>query len=135
MNTPVPICKAFLCCRRVAADQQFKDTCIIGLCSQYEHHRFPASVPVGIFARLASAHGQYRVEIQLQTMEGEVVWREGPAESWNLDNPLFNYDLKFNISLVFPAPGRYELVLMANGAEVARERFTAKLKQRAGNES
>ena len=68
-------------------------------------------------------------------MEGEVVWREGPEESWNLDDPLFTYDLKFNINLVFPAPGSYELVLMVNGQELARERFSARLRQLAGSES
>jgi hypothetical protein len=134
MNTPAPICKSFLTCRQVTADAKYKDTCIIGLRSNYEHHRFPASVRVGIFARLASAHGRYHVEIQVQTLEGEVVWREGPPEPWDLDDPLFTYDLKFNINLVFPAPAQYELVLLANGQELARERFQAKLRQLAGSQ-
>jgi hypothetical protein len=133
MKTPIPICKAFLTCRHVATDPQFKDTSIIGLRSHYEHHRFPAAVTVGVFARLTSAHGEYGVEIQLQKLDGEVVWREGPPGPWKLDDPLWTYDFNFNISLVFPAPGTYELVLLVNGEELARERIVAIVKEHADN--
>jgi hypothetical protein len=134
MNTPIPICKCFLTCRQVTADAKYQETCILGLSSHYEHHRFPASTTVGIFARLASAHGRYDVEIQVQALDGNVVWREGPPEPWDMDDPLFTYDLKLNINLVFPAPGTYELVLLVNGQELARERFLARLRQPAGSQ-
>jgi hypothetical protein len=134
MNTPIPICKSFLTCREVTADPKYNDTCLIGLRSFFDHHRYPASVRVGIFARLASAHGQYRIEIQLQSTTGEVVWTDGPPDPWDLNDPLYNYDLRFNITLVFPAPGTYELVLLVNGQELARERFFARLLQPTGSQ-
>jgi hypothetical protein len=134
MNTPIPICKSFLTCRDIAADPNYNDVVLVGLRSFHEHHRYPASVRVGIFARLASAHGQYRIEIQLQSPEGEVVWTDGPPEPWTLDDPLYNYDLRFIINLVFPAPGTYDLVLLANGQEVARDRYSARLLQHAGSQ-
>ena len=127
MKTPVPICKSFLTCRATATDPDYRDTVLIGLRSHHEHHRYPSSVTVGMFARLSSAHGEYVIEIQVQTPEGETVWKEGPPTPYELSDPLWDYDLLFNINLVFPQPGRYDLVLLANGEEIARERFNAVL--------
>jgi hypothetical protein len=126
---PIPICKAFLTCRQAIPDPKYHDLNLFGLRSYSHHHRYPAAVNVGIFARLTSAHGEYQLEIQVQSPEGEVVWKEGPPEPWTLDDPLKNYDLRFNITLVFPKPALYELVLLGNGEEIARERFNAKLTQ------
>ena len=74
------------------------------------------------------AHGDYQVEVQLQD-DGEVVWRDGPPEPWQMTDPLRNYDLKLTLSVIFPEPGDYEFVLLANGEEVAREKFHAHLIQ------
>jgi hypothetical protein len=43
---------------------------------------------MGFFARLVSAHGQYQIEVQLQTPDGNTVWRDGPPDPWTLANPL-----------------------------------------------
>lgn len=45
MNPPIPICKGLFSCRQVFTDEKYKDTCIIGLRSHYEHHRFPPKCP------------------------------------------------------------------------------------------
>jgi hypothetical protein len=54
-----------------------------------------------------------------------VVWRGGPAEPWVLSDPLEMHDLKMTLNVVFPNPGTYQIVLVANGEEVARQRFVA----------
>jgi hypothetical protein len=129
-NTPpLPICKAFLVCRRVDEDRKIQDTVLIGLPRALHAYHYPCGASLGMFARCTSAHGDYRIEVQLQTPEGEIVWRDGPPQPWKLANPLEMYDLKLNFNVVFPGVGVYDIVLVANGEEVARQTFHAHLKQ------
>lgn len=125
---PLPICKAFLTCREVATDQKYGGTSILGLCSQHVHHHFPSGSNVGIFVRLTSAHGDYKLEVQLQTAQGDVVWKDGPETPYSLPDPLHTCDFKFNVCIVFPKPAWYDLVLLVNGEELARERYHACMK-------
>lgn len=128
---PLPLCKAFLVCRRILDDRQRDDTLLEGLPRALHAMYYPCGAMLGIFARCTSAHGDYRIEVQLHNHEGTVVWRDGPLEAWRLDNPLEMYDLKLNLTVVFPCPGTYDIVLLANGDEVARQRFHAFIKQPA----
>ena len=126
---PLPVCKAFLVCRRVVDDRQKDDTILEGLPRALHAYHYPCGALLGIFARCTSAHGNYQIEVQLHNQAGEVVWRDGPEVPWLLGHPLEMYDLKMNYSVVFPAPGKFDIVLMANEEEVARQRFEALVKQ------
>lgn len=123
---PQPLCKAFLVLSRIG-DTPEGEVALVGLPRRFQKSAFPAAANVAFFARLTSAHGKYQAEIQLQTPDGEVVWREGPPESWLLDHPLEMYDLKFNLCVIFPSPGSYDFVLELNGDEVARQPFPAEI--------
>ncbi len=126
MKPPEPVCKAFLVCDRIV--DRGGDTVIVGLPDVVNARGFPCRHPLGFFARWTSAHGRYLVEVQLRTLDGEVVWREGPPEPWTMADPLRQYDVKVHAPVVFREPGRYEFVLLANGQEVARQPFFARLK-------
>jgi hypothetical protein len=41
-------------------------------------------------------------------------------------DPLETYDIKMTVNVVFPEPGIYQFVVVANGEEIARQRFHAK---------
>ena len=82
----------------------------------------------GFFARLASGHGRYLIEVQLQAPGGEVLWKEGPSEPWDMLDPLKTYHIHMkNLNVVFPMPDVFDLVLLANGDEISRQRFGAVL--------
>jgi hypothetical protein len=122
---PLPLCKAFLVLAQIV-DYPDGAVALVGLPRGFSKSAFPVATEVAFFARLASAHGQYQVEMQLQTADGEVVWREGPPSPWPLVDPLELYDLKLNkMCAVFPQAGRYDFVLLMNDEEVARQKFTA----------
>jgi hypothetical protein len=42
-------------------------------------------------------------------------------------DPLTMYDLSLTLCPVFPTPGTYDFILLANGQEVARQQFKATL--------
>jgi hypothetical protein len=128
--THVPICKTFLACRRISKDSKSKETSVEGLRSHFHNLRFPAAVTTRLFVQLKSAHGEYKLEIQLQTDGGEVVWRE-PPHNVSLPEPLMVYEIPMSASLVFPGPGRYAIVLLANGEEIGRDPCIATLVDQA----
>jgi hypothetical protein len=127
---PTPVCTAFLPCRRIvhiANDSQAKDVQLTGLPVSYSHYTFPSAIPIGFYMRCTSGHGSYSVEVQLQNLSGEVIWKEGPPEPWQMPDPLETYNLAFLRAVIFPAPGTYQFVLLLAGQEVSRQRFNAKL--------
>jgi hypothetical protein len=123
---PLPLCKAFLVLSQIV-DGPNGEVALVGLPRRFPKSAFPAATQVAFFARLTSAHGHYQVEVQLQTPDGQTVWREGPPNPWPLDDPLELYDLKLNMCASFPKPGRYDFVLLMNGDEIARQPFPAEL--------
>jgi hypothetical protein len=125
---PPPVCRVFLICRQIVEDQKTKESVLIGQPTAIHHHIYPTAKLLAFFTRWTSAHGAYQVELQLQH-DGEVVWRDGPPQPWRMADPLGIYDLKVTVSVIFPQPGTYDLVLFANGDEIAREKFHAHLTQ------
>jgi hypothetical protein len=123
-NPPVPVCKAFLICRQIV-----EHTLTLMGANCHVARRFPSGLPVAFFARLRGGHGQYAIEVQLQNGTGDVLWRDGPADLWSPQSPLDTLDLVLNYIPIFPGPGDYSLVLTANGEELSREFFAARLMQ------
>jgi hypothetical protein len=123
---PVPLCKAFLVLSRIV-ERPDGEPALIGLPRCFRRPAFPAATPLAFFARLASAHGRYEVEVQLQTPDGETAWREAVPDILPLNDPLELYDLKLTMCPSFPKPGRYDFVLLLNGEEVAKQQFLVEL--------
>jgi hypothetical protein len=87
---------------------------------------FPTVVTVSIFARMTSVQGTYHLEVQLQDLEGEVIWRHRLEPPLTMNDPLAVGILNLqNLGVYFPKPGKYELVLLANNEEVVRDVFWA----------
>src|SRR5208282_3032811 len=121
---PNPVCKAFLVCRNINGET----LTLIGQSNCYVNHRFPNGPPIAFFARLTGGHGDYTIEVQLQNKKGDVLWSDGPQNNWSPQSPLDTLDLTLtNLAPVFPGPGSYSLVLTANGEELGREPFYARL--------
>jgi hypothetical protein len=83
--------------------------------------------PLAFFARLSGGHGRYALGVQLHDGSGAVVWRDGPPDLWSPRSPLDTLDVVLNLIPVFPGPGDYSLVLVANDEELGREPFAARL--------
>jgi hypothetical protein len=133
MKPPLPLSKAFLVCDRVVDhDHKFS---LAGMARGCVGRSYPAAQALGFFARLTSAHGQYVMEVQLQSPDGDVLWRDGPPEPLPMPDPLEEYDLKFNLNVAFPKAGTFYFVLTGNGEEIARQRFIAELAPKMADRS
>ena len=76
MQPPKPRCTAFLVCARIVErqDGEFSLRCLTqGLISGI----YPVAQELGIFGRLTAARGDYDIEVQLRTLDGEVDEEKG----------------------------------------------------------
>jgi hypothetical protein len=125
---PVPVCKSFVVCRQIICDQFTSEYVILGPTHQVGSLMYPVVVPLSIFARFTSVQGSYFLELQMQDLEGNTVWRQIFEQPWELRDPLaVGTLLLHNLGIYFQKPGKYEWVLFANGDEVFRDVFFAAL--------
>ena len=130
---PPPVCKCFLVCRQLLLDHHSRDYVILAQGYQIHSFTFPAVVDMSVYARLSSVQGVYQLEVQLQDLEGKTLWQQDFGPLLRSDDPLQIgvLDLQ-HLQVVFPKPGKYELVLLANGEEIVRDVFLANLRTSSG---
>jgi hypothetical protein len=125
---PTPVSRAFLICREIWQDQRTKDTMLLGFVRHVQATRYPFSVQLEVFTRWTSAHGKYQVTLQLQDLAGNVVSQTVLPAEFDMPDPLHAFDLILgHCQLEFPEPGKYDVVMLANDEEIARDAFYAYL--------
>lgn len=126
MARPVPVCKCFVLCRQVFVDPVRQDYSVVSPVHQIFPARYPAEEQLAVFARWANAHGSYEVEVQLRSLESDVLDSCRMEEPFEAQDPLQVWILPlFRIPLRVPRPGKYEVVLLASGTEVASDTLIA----------
>jgi hypothetical protein len=87
---------------------------------------YPVTEDFSVFARWTSAHGSYAVEVQLRTLDGNVLCScklEAPFEA---HDPLQIWMIPLHhLPIQIPRPGKYEVALLANSQEVASDTLLA----------
>jgi hypothetical protein len=62
----------------------------------------------------------YQLGLELRDEELHKVWDVRDAEPIRYDNPLLPlHVIRYDVMPLFPRPGRYDLVLLANGEDIA----------------
>ena len=120
-----PIVQAFLVCDSVILDSLTGKKSIIGTFTHLWAPRFPCQHPqMGVYFCLTDAEGQYEFELRLVYLDQDQLIGKASLSSVEIKDRLQIHDFGVNIpSLVFPAPGRYEFRLFANGYFVTQKRL------------
>jgi hypothetical protein len=130
---PTPVSKAFLICREIWQDQRTGDTMLLGFVRHVQAMQYPFPVQLEVFTRWTSAHGKYVVTLQLQDLAGNVVSQNVLPTEFDMPDPLQAFDLILgHCQLEFPEPGKYDVVMLANDEEIARDAFFAYLLREEG---
>jgi hypothetical protein len=119
---PKPVCKCFVACRQIFVDAIRQDYALVSVVHQLFPQRFPVVEDLSIFARWSNAHGSYTVEVQLRSLEGDVLWRQEMERPFEAFDPLRVTLISLNhLTIPIARPGKYEVALLANGEEVAAD--------------
>jgi hypothetical protein len=123
-----PICKSFLLCRQVFQDEYTGEYLLLGPTNQIVAGQYPVLADLSVFMHWTSAHGIYHLEFQVRDLEGTVVWRHRFEEVYEACDPLKPTLIKLlHLDIPWPHPGKYDVLMLANGEEVVRDVFWAEL--------
>jgi hypothetical protein len=117
---PPPRAQSFVTCRTIYEDRRSRECILIGPFGGIKLSSFPGSFRFSLYADLCGAHGSFELALQLRDDELEQVWGWQWPEPLSHDNPLApHHIILHDLVIEFPRPGRYDLVLLANGEEVS----------------
>jgi hypothetical protein len=128
-NLPLPLVQSFLVCRDIFQDRQTGEYLLLGPCTGMTLPGFPVAVNVALYIKLTGGHGTYHLEVQLRDHEGGLVGSCPDKEPLHLTDPLASFQISWRqLALQFPRPGRYDLILLANGEDLAHHALDIILK-------
>jgi hypothetical protein len=123
---PTPLCKCFVLCRQIFIDPVRQDYTLVSPVHQVFSPRYPLIEDLSVFARWTNAHGSYTVEVQLRSLDSDVLWRQTMEAPFEADDPLQVWIVPLHhLAVPIPDPGKYEVALLANGKEVASDTLLA----------
>jgi hypothetical protein len=117
---PTPVCPCFVLCRQIFIDPVRQDYTLVSPIHQVFPTRYPVIEDLSIFARWTNAHGAYAVEVQLRSLEGDLLWRQRMDQPFETSDPLQVWILPLHhLPIPIARPGRYEVALLADDQELA----------------
>lgn len=129
---PAPLVQAFVVCRKISKHPETKETMLVAPFSAFTPPEYPASMTFSVYAHLTSARGRYAISLQLEDVDGEVVWAWDTPKPVEESDPLKHHRITLtNIVVAFPRAGRYSLNILANGDELSRHVLMARLASEA----
>ena len=119
---PAPQAQAFVVCRKITNDPQTGEIVIVGPVSHVPITEFPAVIRLAVYAHVTGGHGTYPLAFILRAADGDTVWRKDAVSPLHHPDPLMVAQLVFEeLRVNVPKPGRYDLVLLTGGDEIARQ--------------
>lgn len=121
---PTPVCHALVPCDMAIHDSETGKYTLVGVFGSVLGRQYPAVNPkVSVYFRLSGAHGRYLIKLQLKDpASGRYLLPDTPGLPMEVPEPGILVEQSLTVvNLAFPAAGRYELVLLANGEEVGQQ--------------
>jgi hypothetical protein len=120
-SPPQPAAQAFVVCREIFEDNHSGEYILFGPRSAFRLPKLPGSIRFAAYAHLTELHGQYVLELRLEDSRGEILWDVRAEPPIKHDDPLMPHRFAFrDLSIRIEAAGRYDLLLMTEGMEIAR---------------
>ncbi len=119
-KAPPPRVQSFVVCETIYEDKSTQKCILVAPFGGLTLSLFPSAFRLSIYADLCSGHGAYELALELRNHDFEAVWGWRWPEPILYNNPLEPHHVILrNAVLEIPQPGRYDLVLLANGEEIA----------------
>jgi hypothetical protein len=118
---PQPGAQAFVVCREIFEDHHSGEYILFAPRSAFRLPKLPGSIDFGVYAHLTELHGEYVLELRLEDSQGDIVWAVRADPPVAHDDPLMPHRFAFrDLSIPIETAGRYDLLLMTEGMEIAR---------------
>jgi hypothetical protein len=116
MAGSAPVVNSIIVCDVVIRDRETGKSSLIGIFTRLRASRFPLVHPLlCLYVRLIDAQGDYDFQLALVRLESMEVIGQGTVHVAIPDRPQY-HEPGFRLAgMAFPAPGRYELRLYADG--------------------
>jgi hypothetical protein len=122
---PPPQCKAILICERVIVEAVTGKCSVIGILTTFFVPNLTFGTPwFSVFLQLTNGAGQYEVTIEIHDNDdGSILAKAGPLPVQLSDRLEVKDVIIMCPPLIVQKAGPYELVVMADGQEIDRQRF------------
>ncbi|HVA51580.1 MAG TPA: hypothetical protein VNH11_34885 [Pirellulales bacterium] len=128
-HKPLPQGKAFLICEEAELDDITGQFSFFNVVSSLGFPKFPAeSPPLAIYLQLYDGIGRYELGIELRNLADDTSVTAENFSSLDFPERLVKMELVLPIDAMrFPRPGRYELVILFEGQELATQFIDAEV--------
>jgi hypothetical protein len=124
---PPPTCKAILLCDQTIIEQETEKPSLIGIFTGFLIAGFPGVTrPFMVFLQLVNGIEEYELTVEIQDLRQDHVLARATFSR------IIFQDRQHIVNAIIPVPalplahaGIYELVVLANGLEIERQRFRA----------
>lgn len=133
-----PRCKAILLCDQVIvhAGPTAGKLSLIGVFGFFAFKQYPVRTrSFSIFVQIVNALGRYDLSVEIRDLQADTVIGRSPPISIEVPDRFATANLVLPVPPVPLAhPGKYDLVVLANGNEIDRQQFTAFPAEATGHE-
>ena len=124
--------QAFVACRDIIKDQYTSTFLLVGPFQEIALDTFPAQFCLSLYVQLLGGTGTDALDVQLRGGDGQVVWQGPWPESPGAAEPGMAVPSALDdVTVPFPRPGRYDLVLRAKGQDLAHYALRVKRQSKA----
>jgi hypothetical protein len=126
---PHPKCKAILLCDQTIIEAGSGKISLIGIFEGFSLPAFPGrTLPIEAFVQLVDGIGNYDVVVEIQDLQTDEIVARSPVIEVNFPVRLAKVNLVIPIPpLNISHPGAYDFVVIADGQDVERQKFGARL--------
>jgi hypothetical protein len=118
---PPPRAQSFVVCRAIYEDRRTGECLLIGPFGGIALHFFPAGFRFSLYADICGGHGPFELALELRDQDLATVWNWRWPQPFHHANPLEpRHVILHDVVVEFPRPGRYDLVLLANGEDITQ---------------
>jgi hypothetical protein len=119
---PCPLAQAFVVCRQIYEDARTGEFILIGPLNHLPMPRSPFTIRLSLYVHLSGGHGLYQMAVHLRDSSDVIPWRWDLPKPLDLPDPLQQLQLGlYDLAIEIPKPGRYDLLLLANGEQMAQQ--------------
>jgi hypothetical protein len=121
-DLPPPLAQAFVICRQIYEDARTHEFILIDPLNRLVLPVTPTHVTVSLYGHLSGGRGLYQMHVQLKDSDDEEAWAWTVPTKVDIPDPLEPHQIAlYDLSVKIPRPGKYDLILFANGHEIARQ--------------